>query len=464
MDGPVNTLLLTVLTVVLVLLNGFFVATEFSIVKVRATRIRELADDGVAGAKAMLTILAQMQTYISATQIGVTLSSLALGWVGEPLVARGMVEPIFRGLVALIPTFHPSEGVITTISFIIGFSLVTFVVVTFGELAPKWLAIQQTEAVALVVSRPMLAFAWLFRPVIGLLMAAANGTLRLFGIKPGGGSELAHTEEELRMIISASAADQGGTLRETQTELLDNVLDFGERTARQVMVHRMEVLGLDVEDPLKENVRAAQAGGHTRYPAYREDLDSILGFIHTKDLYALYQRDPKGDITTIVREALLVPDSIRVDLLLRQMQRKRQQVALLVDEYGGTVGMVTIADLLEELVGELPDEFEPPDDDPVVKLSETAWSVDGLLPLPDAEEAIGRPLSCDETCDTVGGYAHWAFGRIPEAGDMVELNDLTLKVLAMDGRRVARVEMNTAPRERKGEENGNGDGKTGIAD
>ena len=440
MDDNINSILLLLLTIVLVLLNGFFVATEFAIVKVRSTRLKELMENGSAPAKYAYDALQHLDTYLSATQIGITLASLGLGWIGEPVVAR-LISPLFK-FVGIV-----SPHVINTVALIIAFLLITYVQIIFGELGPKWLAIQRAERTILWVAGPMKLFYWLFKPFILLLNNTANAVLRPFGLKTGSTQDLVHSEEELRMIITASGTDNGGTLRETQAELLDNVFDFGHRLARQIMTHRTELLVLDIEDTLKENVRLAQEGGHTRYPVIQEDIDTVIGFVHTKDLFALYQREAKGDIRTIMRDVLLVPESNRIDMLLRQFQKKRQHMAVLVDEYGGTAGLVTVADLLEELVGDLPDEFEPAEDEWVIRQSEHTWSIDGRLPLADLEEEIGRELSCEEACDTVGGYAFWMFGRIPEDGAVAQKDGIALRILAMDGRRVSRIEVVSEPSE-----------------
>lgn len=443
---PTTTILLLLATVLLVLLNGFFVATEFAIVKVRSTRIKELADAGNLAAKSAANAIKHLDDYLSATQLGITLASLGLGWVGEPVVADRIILPLFEMMQLDAPAWvHPT-------AIIVAFMLISFAHIVFGELAPKSLAIQRAERTALWVARPMAVFFWLFRPFIIILSSTANAGLRLFGIAPVSGHDLAHSEEELRMIITASGTDHGGTLDETQAELLDNVFAFGRRLARQVMTHRTEVLALDIESPLAENVQTAQEGEHTRYPVIQEDIDTVIGFVHTKDLFALYHTDPQADLRTIVREVLLAPESIRMGALLQQMQRKRQHLAVLVDEYGGTAGVVTLSDLLEELVGDLPDEFEAAEEAWLTQTTDDTWQADGRLAMADLEEALGYPLPCEEACDTVGGYAFWAFGRIPEVGDETETDDLALRILIMDGRRVSRLELRTLARPHEDED------------
>jgi CBS domain containing-hemolysin-like protein len=325
---------------------------------------------------------------------------------------------------------------ITYISFIIAFLIITTLHIVFGEIAPKTIAIQNAEKIAMAVAKPMKVIMWIFKPLIFMLNLASNGALRLFGIKNADNHDVVHSEEELRMIINTSGHDNGGGLGEEQAELLDNVFDFGHRLARQVMAHRTDMIILDVDESLKENVRIAMEGGHTRYPVMREDADNIIGFCHTKDLFALYQQSPKAALQEIVRPVLMVPMN-----LLRQMQKERQHIAIIVDEYGGTAGLVTIYDLLEEIVGDLPDEFEPLEEEWIIKISDDIYNVDGRLPMADLEEEMRQKVSCEENCDTVGGFAYWAFGKIPETGEEITAGQFNIKVLEMDGNRVSRVEI-----------------------
>ncbi|MEI7832531.1 MAG: hemolysin family protein [bacterium] len=437
MDIP-HILSLLALTLLLVAVNAFFVATEFAIIKVRSTRIRELAEAGNPAARMVAGILERLDEFLSSVQLGVTLCSLGLGWLGEPAVA----VPV--GML-LKSAGLPNATLTTSLSFIIAFLIITFLEIVFGELVPKWMAIKRAESIALWAAYPMAFFFWIFKPFTMVLNASANGVFHLFGMQRGNNDELVHSEDELRMIISASGSENGGTIRETQAELLDNVFDFGHRMARQVMTHRTDILMLDVVDPLEENVRLAQEGGKTRYPVIQEDTDSVIGFVHVKDLFALYQRETQGDIRTIIRETLLVPETIRVDLLLRQLQRKRQHMAILIDEYGGTSGLVTVSDLLEELVGDLPDEFEEQEEEWIVRIDEHTWTVDGRTPISDMEQVLDRELPCEEACDTVGGYAFYAFGRIPAVGEQIKKEGISLRVLSMDGLRVDRVQIVIMP-------------------
>ena len=292
---------------------------------------------------------------------------------------------------------------------------------------------------------PAHSFRSLFQPAIRGVWQVARSVLRFAGIRGRDTGKSPRAEIESRLMMAAGNDHHDETLRTTHAELLDHLRDFSQRLARQVMIHRTDMQVLDADDSLEEIVRLVQDGGHTRYPLIEGDIDTIIGFVHTKDLFALFQHDQQGDIRGIVRRVMLVPETIRVDMLLRQMQRARQHFAVLVDEYGGTAGMVTIFDLLEELVGDLPDEFEPAEEDDVVRLSEHTFSVDGRLPLSDLEDTLTRKLPCEESCDTVGGYTYWAFGRIPDVGDSITRNGIMLRVLDMDNRRVSRVEVTVIP-------------------
>ncbi len=446
----IQTILLLALTIALIILNGFFVATEFAIVKVRVTRIRELADDGNMTAIQVNELLRDIDSYLSAAQLGITLASLGLGWIGEPAIAKGIVIPIFVHF-----KMDPESTLVTTIAFIIAFLLITSLHIIFGEQAPKMMAIQKAEKIAMAVAKPMKVFLWVFKPLIFLLNRASNSTLRLFGIKVADNHEIVHSEEELRMIINASGHDNGGELGEAQAELLDNVFDFGHRLARQVMAHRTDMVILDIDESLSENIRIAMEAGHTRYPVMHEDADNIIGFCHTKDLFALFQNNKNASLQEITRPVLMIPENVQVMKLLREMQKKRQHIAIIVDEYGGTAGLVTIYDLLEEIVGDLPDEFEPVEQEWIIKIDENVFNVDGRLPMADIEEELGRKVSCEESCDTVGGFAYWAFGKIPATGEEVTTGAFNLAVLEMDGNRVSRVKISyiMTAEEEKSEEN-----------
>lgn len=412
----------------LVFLNGFFVASEFALVKVRSTRIDQLLEEGNPRAKMTRKVISDLDAYLSATQLGITLTSLGLGWLGESAIAH-LLEPLLPG-----PLNHVVAG-------IIAFAVITFLHIVLGELAPKSLAIQRTEQVALATAAPLHLFHTLFYPFIYVLNASALGILRLLGIKPASEKDLSHSEEELRMLVMASA--QSGHLDETERSLLDNVFDFSERVAREVMVPRGEMVCLYLDDSLEENIRVARTEGHTRFPLCEGDKDHVIGLVHIKDLLRLGIDDkPVLDLRQIMRPILAVPETNSISTLLKEMQRRRTHMAVLVDEYGGTAGMVTLENLLEEIVGDIRDEFddEPPE---VEAVAPNVYEVDGALLLEEVEERFGLNLPEEHTeeVDTIGGYIFSLLGRQPVVGDQVPFDQMQAQVAEVDGFRIVRVRL-----------------------
>jgi len=418
-------LLHIVLALLLVALNAFFVATEFAIVKVRRTRIDELVDQGHRRAVAVR----EVHAYLSATQLGITLTSLGLGWVGEPAFAH-LLEPLFRSLGFLSPVATHTSAI--TLAFLV----ITFLHVVFGELAPKTLAIERAEATALLASRPIRAFAWLFHPLIVVLNGAAGFAVRLMGLPPITDAERAHSEEELRMILAVS--HRSGILSEDHARLLENVLDFADRTVRQIMVPRGDIVFLDVNRAYADNLSTAREFGHTRYPLCDGDLDTIVGVVHIKDLFL---SPPVGggevDLRSIAREPLFLPESLDLENVLARFQKAHLHLGLVIDEYGGTSGIVSLEDVLEELTGEIQDEFdqEPPKVQP---LPDGRVSVDASLPKDEIEE-LGIDEDGDEEVDTIGGLVLARLGRIARLGDVVEIGGRKIEVSRVRGRRILRL-------------------------
>lgn len=429
-----NSILLLLLLIFLLLLNAFFTAGEIALKKLRAVRMKEEQENGSSHISVANGVMKKFDAYLSVTQAGISLVTLVLGWIGVPWISSYLVSPLFRSW-----NFTQPGKILEIVSLLCGLFILVLLNSFFAYHLAKLLASNRAESTLSIVAVPLRFFLWIFRPFIALTELLANLLMKLLRVKSD--NESANSAEEVRQIIAESNAKNGNTLRETQAELLDNLFSFGNQLARQVMIHRTEILMLDIDDPLQENIEQAQQGGHTRFPVYQRDIDTVIGFVHTKDLFALYQRNPQGDMRQVLRDILIVPETIRIDMLLRQLQRVRQHLALLVDEYGGTAGLVTVTDLLEELVGDMPDEFEPAEEDWAILLAENCWSIDGRVSLDDLEELLGQKLDCEESCDTVGGFAYWAFGRIPEINDKIALFNLTLQVLAMDGRRVSRLQV-----------------------
>lgn len=420
----------------LVLLNGFFVVAEFSLVKVRKTRLEELLQQGNSRASLALKVLASFDTYLGATQLGITLSSLALGWVGEPAVSA-LIEPL---LLTYLPELAWLHG---TISIAFGFTLITFLHIVIGELVPKSLAIQRAENMALFSVWPLYIFHKIGYPIIVLFNHAARAILSFLGIKAATEADLAHSEEELRMIVSAS--HRGGVLNQMESELIDNVFDFADRLAREVMVPRQDMICLFADDSYEENIRVVRETHHTRYPLCLEDKDHVIGMIHLRDFMDIESCNTvEKDLRTIMREILVVPEGMSVAKLLQLMRRKRIHQAVVADEYGGTAGLVSLEDILEEIVGDIQDEHDELTETDIQRLSDGSYEFDGRVLLDDVVELLNIRLEEHEE-DTIGGYIFGILGRRPEIGDRVNIGDYSFSVLKVNGFRIVRVKATPLP-------------------
>ncbi|MDF2875887.1 MAG: hypothetical protein K0R22_2570 [Sporomusa sp.] len=403
---------------------------EFSLVKIRKTRLEELAHQGNSRAKLALKVVASFDTYLGATQLGITLASLALGWLGEPAISS-LLEPVLLTYVPL------SEWMITAISIALGFILITFLHIVIGELVPKSMAIQRAENMALACVWPLYIFHKLGYPIILLFNRTAQFILGMLGIKAVNEADLTHSEEELRMIVSAS--HRGGVLNQMESELIDNVFDFADRLAREIMLPRQDMICLFADDTFAENMKVVRETGHTRYPLCVEDKDHIIGMVHIRDLMDFdISSDSERDLTSIVREILVVPEGMSVAHLLQVMRRKRTHLAVVADEYGGTAGLVALEDVIEEIVGDIQDEHDVIEDIEIQRLSDGSYEFDGRVLLDDVTELLNIRLE-DHEEDTVGGYIFGMLGRRPEIGDKVNIGDYSFEVLRVNGFRVVRV-------------------------
>lgn len=419
--------------IVLVLLNGFFTAAEFSLVSVRKTRIAELVAKGDLSAAAVQKALENPDRVIAATQLGITLASLGLGWVGEPALAH-----LFEPIVALLPG-NLRSGVSHGLSAGLAFGVITFLHVVAGELAPKSIALQNPEATSLIVARPTLWSERLFKPAIWLLNGAGNTLLRWVGVRPASGHELVHSVEELKMLVAASA--ESGVVAQQEREMLHAVFDFRELLVRQVMIPRTEILAIEADVPLEDIIPLISQSSYTKFPVYDDNLDRILGILHTKDLLSAMQEPGWQARTarTLVREAIFVPETIPVSALLRQFRDNRQHIAIVLDEYGGTAGLVTLEDLLEEIVGEVSGPFDRIT--PAIQaLPDGSYLIDGLTLIEDVNASLGLDLN-DPSYDTIAGYVLGRLGRIPKIKDTVDNGNVRLQVEAMDGLRIARLRL-----------------------
>ena len=421
------------LALLLVLANGFFVASEFAIVKIRATRLQALVDEGRPGAANALKMVEKLDAYLSATQFGITLASLGLGWLGEPAFAH-LLEPV---LTRLVPV--GGEALAHTISVAIAFAIITFLHIVVGELAPKSLAIQRAEDTTLAVALPMRAFYFLFYPAIWALNGVAGWVLRVFGLHAAHEAHEAHSEDELRVILHSSA--QAGAITTSRAELLERSLEMAEKTARQVMVPRNQVKFLDVEEPLDKCISDARASGHTWLPVCRGNLDEVEGMVNAKDLFYLLSKGELRSLAQVQRPVLFVPEHVTLEQLLTEFRRRRRQTALVVDEHGGTSGMVTIADVVAEVVGDVAELGRRMEE--VRALPGGRFELPGSAQLDDLEERLDVEFELSEEEEgevtTIAGYLMTKLGRVPEKGDTLKLDMWRVLVEEMDGPRVVRV-------------------------
>lgn len=413
------------LALVLVLLNGFFVAAEFAMVKARSSRIDALALEGNVRAKFASRILGDMNAYLSACQLGITLTSLALGWLGEPTIAR-IIEPYLSRV-------GMPDNVIHIIAFIIGFTIVTSFHITIGEQVPKTYAIRKSEAVTLWSAIPLIVFFKVMYPFIWVLNGASNWMLRKSGIEPESEHDAVHTEEEIRLLVKES--HKGGFIDNTELTLVDNVFEFTETVAREIMIPRTELACLYADRSFEENMEIATAEMRTRYPVCDPDKDNIIGFIHIKDI--LKAREGLDSIRSIIRPIMSIPESMPISALLKMMQKKRTEVALLIDEYGGTSGLVTMEDILEELVGEIHDEFDE-ERASIEKKDEHTHSVDGLLHIEEFNAYFGLDITTDDY-DTIGGWVYSQVEIPPKKNQRVLFKGYEMIVDEVDHMRVSRL-------------------------
>ena len=429
------------LILVLVGLNGFFVASEFALVKVRSSQLDALEEEGDKHAAFVRHIVDNLDAYLSATQLGITLSSLALGWIGQPYLAR-LLEP------ALTRIGLASPVILNGVSGTLSFCLITYFHIVLGELTPKSLAIRKALATTLLISAPLHLFYTVFRPAIWFLQISAAWILRrLFRIDPVAEHELAHSEEELRVILTES--DSSPEVTELSKELLINALDFRRRVVRDIMTPRGDVIYLDVQDTFEANLQVALESGHTRFPLVQGHLDNTIGLIHIKDLMREMKK-PKPDLLAVKRDLMPVPELMPLEKLLNLFLARRAHLAVVFDEYGGAVGIVTLDDVLGELVGEIKDEFDLEPVRDFVRLNEGEFVVQGQVNLYELNELVDLHL---ETTDvsTIGGYVIQRLGHLPRQGEQVRIEDYLVTITQTDGRRILQLHFKRQPVQTPGE-------------
>jgi CBS domain containing-hemolysin-like protein len=421
------------LALLLVLANGFFVATEFAIVKIRPTRLQAMVDDGRPGSATAMKMVDKLDSYLSATQFGITLASLGLGWLGEPAFAH-LLEPI---LVRVVPE-AAGPTLAHTVSVAVAFAIITFLHIVLGELAPKSLAIQRAEETTLAVALPMRVFYVVFYPAIWVLNALAGWVLKAFGMHTAHESQDAHNEDELRVILHSSA--QAGAITTARAELLERSLEMAQKSARQVMVPRHQVKFLDMEEPLDKCVADARAAGHTWLPVCRGNMDEVEGVVNVKDLFFLLSRGELRSLSQVQRPVLYVPEHVTLEQLLNEFRRRRRQTALVVDEHGGTSGLVTIADVVAEIVGDVAELGRRVDE--VRSLPGGRFELPGTAQLDDLEDRLDVSFKLDDEdveVTTIAGYLMAKLGRIPLKGDMLKLDMWRIQVEEVEGPRVVKV-------------------------
>ena len=412
------------------LMNAFFVAAEFSLVRVRKSQVEILVDEGRKGAKYAKLVADNVNAYLSACQLGITLASLALGWLGDPAVSK-LFEPLFTAL-------NVPEAATHGISVAIGFIIITALHIVVGELIPKSLAIFSTERYALFTAAPLVWFYRITYPVMWLFNSITNGVMRLLGHDVANEHEV-YTGEEIKLLIDEST--ESGLIDPEQNEYVDNIFDLGDKDAEAIMTPRTDVVCIDLEDPLEQNLETVLRYKYTRYPVCRDSKDHIIGFVHVKDLYTLPKNATIDDLR--IRPIQAVPESVSIAKLLQTLQSKRTKIAVVVDEHGGTAGIVTMSDIMEQIVGRIDDEYVHGSSYEVVKMEDGSYLVDGSLPIDEVGELIGFEPEESEECETAGGLLLTLFDRIPDEGDTVAVehgNDkASFTVVGMDRHRIDKI-------------------------
>jgi CBS domain containing-hemolysin-like protein len=418
----------------LVCANGFFVAAEFSIVTVRKTRIDQMIAEGNRGARSVRRAVTAPDRYIAATQLGITMASLGLGWLAEPALAT-----LFEPALSFLPV-HLAIATAHSIAVAVAFAIITAAEIVFGELAPKWIALERPEATAIWLVGPLELFMRVFWPFIRLVHGTAQGVIRMLGLRGAGHRAGVHSEEELKMLVTAS--QEAGVLEEQEEQMLHRVFGFADLTAGQVMIPRTELVAVAADTPLRELLQKIGQGEPTRLPVYRDDLDDVVGMLHVTDLLkAMGAGDADVSAGTLAREVLTVPITLGANDLLAEMRRRRAREALVIDEHGGTAGLVTFESLMERIIGEIPGEMGA-QTRTVVRRDGSA-DIDGLALVSDTNQQFGLHID-ESTYTTIGGYVLGRLGRRARVGDVIDVEGRKIRVEAIDGLRVAKVWLSKA--------------------
>src|SRR5687767_4996073 len=423
------TALKLMVVLVLVLINGFFVAAEFAFVGVRRSRIETMAASGSAAAKRLLSLLNNLNAYLSASQLGITLASLALGWVGEPTVASLLESPL-SGF---------SDAWRHGIAFVIAFSIITSLHIVIGEQAPKLLGLERAEKIALAVALPMKAFYWIFHWPIRALDWASVGIVRLFGLKASLGHASSYTEAEIRQLVDTSR--ESGHLRAEERKLIHRVFEFSDTLVREAMVPRTEMAAIPANSSLAQITKAFEKHRYSRLPVYRESLDDVLGFIHSKDVMPYLLQPAEFRLEDVLQPPMYVVDTARLEDVLRQMQKAKSHFGFVVDEHGGLEGIITLEDLLEEIVGDISDEHDEEVNEQITEIGERTYLLDGRLAVRDINRRLKLSLPESEAYTTIGGFLMTAAGHVLHEGEDVQYNGLLFHVEKVERRRLEQVRL-----------------------
>ena len=422
----------------LLFVNAFFVAAEFSLVKVRKTRLEQLCNEGNSNAKKALKLVNDVNRMLAAAQLGVTIASIALGWVAEATIVK-IIEPI-------IAIFTTSSNLMTAhiIAVPISFVLVTYFHVLLGEQLPKCISLRHPETLSLLIARPMDAFITIFKPFVWLLEISGNKILNACHANTEDAS-LVHSTEELDMLVDASYNE--GVLNETEAEMLHNMFKFSDLMAKQVMIPRTDMVCISNDISYEELNRTAMENQYTRYPVYEENIDKILGFIHVKDLYSMAMTKENYVISKLIRPLILVPETMTLDNLIIEFKKRHCQMAVVIDEFGGTSGLITLEDVLEEIIGDVQDEFDEEVEADIKEIGENTYLANAMMRIDELVEFLGlkEALFEEDDVDTIAGLVVKLLGRIAEVGDSVSYNGLTFTVKEIEGARITKLEVYVEP-------------------
>ena len=427
---------------ILIAFTGFFVAAEFAIVKIRSSRIDQLVAEGKRGALAAKKVTTNLDEYLSACQLGITVTAMGLGWLGEPTIEK-LLHPLFE-------KWNLNPSISSVLTFGLAFMIMTYLHVVVGELAPKTMAIQKAERVTLLLAGPLMMFYKVMYPFIWVLNGSARVITGLFGLKPASEHEVAHTEEELRLILSDSY--ESGEINQAEYKYVNNIFEFDNRIAKEIMVPRTEIVGFYLEDSVEEHMKVIQNERYTRYPIFGEDKDDIIGMVNVKDFFIRYMTEDQKDLSSIrsyMRPIIEVMETTPIHDLLLQMQKKRIPMAVLYDEYGGTAGIVTLEDILEEIVGEIRDEYDEDEAPPIQHVNEQHIIVDGKVLISEVKDLFGLHIEEDDV-DTIGGWIMMQNHEIEE-GQHVDAEGYEFKVLEKDAYQIKRVEIRKMEQEQEEE-------------